>query len=121
MAVQALAIAAAVAKLGGGLAALSESNEQAKLARAEARRNAKIEADAVRKQLGENYAQLAKSGVSLQGSPLLVLEENIKVGTENVQDILRQGKARADEIKASGRAALFSSIASAGGSLAGGK
>lgn len=116
-----VAIAAAVAKLGGGILAFQESNKQAAIAREETKRSAKIEADAVRKQLGTQYTQLAKSGVSLEGSPLLMLEENIAVGTENVRDIIRAGQAKEKQIRSAGRAALFGSIAGATGSIAGGE
>ncbi len=60
-----------------------------------------------------------KSGVSLEGSPLLVLEETQILGREEVRSILRSGVAQAGLItrkatitRGKGRAALISGIAS---------
>ena len=121
MVVSALLIGSAVAQLGGGLLSLSESNKQAKLAKAESKRTAEIEASDIKKQIGQNIAQLAKSGISLEGSPLLALDESLDVGRSNIENILEGGKAKSSQIKAAGRAALFSSAAGAAGSLSKGK
>ena len=61
-----------------------------------------------------------KRGVVLAGSPLLILEETRREGTEEVESIRRRGQAqfrlsqqRADIFRASGRASLISGIGGA--------
>lgn len=91
-------------------------------ARAETRENIKLEK---RQKLA-----FLKSGVSLEGSPLLLLDETRQKGGENVDAILRSGQTaatgtlargglRSAELKSSGRQALTSGLTSGAGTLAG--
>lgn len=118
MAASTALIASSVIKLGGGIAAMREANRQARIAEFEADQNASLEAESVRSQISKNYTEFAKAGVALEGSPLFTIEKNIETGGKNVQNILRQGKARSKSLRAQGRAALFNAIGSAAGSAA---
>jgi hypothetical protein len=101
--------------------ALSQANmrgaEQGRLAAKEALAEQEA-SDAARKR--QKVAYLA-SGVSLAGSPLLVMEETRKKGLENVNEILKAGSAaesaiqaegriQADQLKSSGRQAFAQGI-----------
>ena len=115
-----------------GFAANSAANQEAKLQRQQAdialqesQINAQNEAynqtQAVQKQ---RLAFLA-NGVSLDGSPALVLEESKRYGQSQVDAILRQGQAKSSlltgEAKITqnkGRASLVGGFTSAAGTLA---
>ena len=84
-------------------------------ARSEARQNIELEK---RQKLA-----FIKSGVAFEGSPLLILAETERKGTENVEAILRSGRTQATgllaegalrsaQLKASGRQALISGLTS---------
>lgn len=95
-------------------------NDQANLAQAEASRSADIaqqENDRLRR---SQKLAFIKSGVSLEGSPLLLLEQTRQFGKEQVQSILSRGQAQAgvlstqaSQAKNQGRAALVGGIGSA--------
>lgn len=127
-----LSILSGVSSIFGGFQQRQESNNQADLIMqssamqaAETKRLAAKEAlveqenaDEARRR--QQIAYLA-SGVTLQGSPLLVMEETRKKGLENVDEILKAGSAsastsmtegriRAQGVKAQGRQAFMSGI-----------
>ena len=118
MAIGMLALAGATAKLGGGLMAYNEAMKQAGIIEAETAENAKIEAESVKSQISKNYVEFAKAGVALEGSPLFAIEENIETGKKNVANVIRSGKAKASQMRSSGRAALFNAIGSTAGGMA---
>lgn len=93
--------------------------ESARQAVAEATRT-KADADKTRK--AQKLAYLS-SGVSLDGSPLLMMEKTRQTGIANVDEILAsgasastsalaEGRIKADSLKTSGRQAFMSSIGS---------
>lgn len=131
-----------LSSIAGGFSGQSAGNQQAELAyqQAESRaieqervsaREAKLEQEATddfRKR--QKVAYLA-SGVTLEGSPLLVMEETRTKGAENVEEIKRAGSAsadaaraegrlQADQLKQSGRQAFTSGLSSGVRSIAGG-
>jgi len=66
-----------------------------------------------------------KSGVTLEGSPLEILDETTRISTENIAAMrartatqLRDVKNKAAAIRAGGRAALIQGVAGAAGTLA---
>lgn len=100
MAVGTLQGAASAARQGEAAKAAADFNAQV------ARRNAQIatqqaEADAARqkqvafKKIGEMTAAYGASGVTLEGSPLDVLEESVRTAEQDRQNILYKGKLRA--------------------------
>lgn len=108
-----VAIATAVsaaASIAGGLSQASEANRQASNERADA--EARIRAEAREGLDAEKRQKLAylSSGVSLEGSPLLTLQETRNRTSENLENISRSSMARQSSIRASGRQALFSGI-----------
>ncbi len=99
-------VASAGAQILGGLESRRESKVQAQLARedaakraAETERVTTREAELERRNIKDvterqRLAYLA-SGVTLEGSPLLKLEETRRLGAENIEEIERSGEARA--------------------------
>lgn len=61
-----------------------------------------------------------KSGVTLEGSPLLVLEETRREGAEEVAAIRAGGESRAKTLRAQGRSALIGGFLSGAGDIAAG-
>lgn len=137
----AIALAAAGAAVFGGLQAQKESKkqanlaiEQSRLAAAETQRQTDRQVSLENRNIQETtdrqrIAYLA-SGVTLEGSPLLKLEETRRLGAENITEISQAGKATSDaqlaegritaqRAKASGRQALLSGITGAARSSAG--
>ena len=129
----------AASSLFGGVSANRESQRQAVTAQAEANLRAEetaragareaqfvgMEAESVRRR--QKLAYL-KSGVDLEGSPLLMMEATRRNGLDNVEETLRaskstagaqvvEGRARASQLKSSGRQAFMSGIGNAAGSL----
>lgn len=135
------AAATAASSIIGGIQAQSAAEEQSALALQQAGasaaeqerlafKEAQVEqetADTARKR--QKLAYL-KSGVSLAGSPLLVMEETRRKGAENVEEILKAGEAgsnaalaegriQASQIKSSGRQAFARGITGGMGQIAG--
>lgn len=119
MAVQMALLASTAFKLGGGIMAYNEAKKQANTIEQETRENAKITAESVQSQISKNYTEFAKSGVALEGSPLFAIEKNIETGKKNVEDVLKSGYAKANQVKSAGRSALFNAIGSSASSFAG--
>jgi hypothetical protein len=128
--------------IAGGFSSRSEASNQSELAiqQAESRaieqervaaRESRLEqeqADEARKR--QKVAYLA-SGVTLEGSPLLIMEETRQKGAENVAEIKQAGSASANSIReegriqasqleSSGRQAFSSGLSSGVRSIAGG-
>ena len=129
----------AASSLFGGVSANREAGRQAATAQAEANLRAEetaragareaqfvgMEAESVR--LRQKLAYL-KSGVDLEGSPLLMMEATRRNGLDNVEEVLRsssstagaqiqEGRAKATALKSSGRQAFMSGISGAGTAL----
>jgi hypothetical protein len=129
----------AASSLFGGAASQRESGRQAATAQAETNLRAEetaragvreslavgAEAESVRRR--QKLAYL-KSGVELEGSPLLMMEAARRAGLDNVEETLRgsssaagaqiqEGRARATQLKSSGRQAFISGISGAGTAL----
>ena len=127
-----LALVAAAGSIYSGFAGKSaydaESNlqrQQADIAASEAQVNAKNEAFNQTQAVQNQRLAFLANGVTLEGSPALVLEESKKYGQSQVDAILRQGAAKkalgyaeADISKNKGRAALIGGFTDAAGSLA---
>lgn len=124
-----------ISSLSGGMAAKAEAKNQANMAMFQAQKqgeeSARLaqreatmvaeEADSTRRAQKVAYM---KSGVTLEGSPLLVMEGTRARGQENVEEVLRagaagtgaaftEGRIRAANAKASGRQAFTSGLTGA--------
>lgn len=135
----ALAAISAGSSIFGGISAQNESRKQAATAQAEANLRAEEtaragvreslavgrEAESVRRRQKLSYL---KSGVELEGSPLMMMEATRRAGLDNVEETLRassseagaqiqEGRARAAALKSSGRQAFMGGIGNAAGSL----
>lgn len=115
------AIISAGASIAGGMAADKAAkkeanllNDQGDLAQTEANKEAARRADEVRVFQKRQKLAFLKNGVTLEGSPLLILDETLRKGQEEVDAVSNRGAAQADyyrrsaEItKSKGRAALI--------------
>lgn len=117
----------AIAEVGSGISAMRAANQeadalntQAALTQAETKRDA---AQKRREILSFKESQAMKfnnSGVLLDGSPLLVLQETIDLGNEEIKAITERGNAqsnlfrmRASQMRNRGRSALTGGFAGA--------
>ena len=119
----------------GGIQANREAKKQAVLAEQQAAkqaaetnritaRQAELEGRNINDTIDAQKLAYLKSGVTLEGSPLLKLEETRRLGDENLAEINLAGKAQseaqitegrvaANQLKASGRQQLISGITGA--------
>jgi len=134
-----LSVLSGVSSIIGGFQSNQEAKYQSSLATQEAKMRgaeaervaakeagyANDEANDVRRRQKLAYM---KSGVSLEGTPFLALEETRRRGKENVDEILRggaassaaaysEGRIRAAQLKSSGRQAFMSGLTNAGQSF----
>lgn len=63
---------------------------------------------------GSQRLAFAKSGVTLEGSPLMVLEETRQQGTAEIRDLLMTGYRKAAGIRTAGRQAFIGGILKGG-------
>ena len=119
----------ALTQLAGGFSNFGATQEearyqeqQAQLAEQEALRDARIRANEVRSFQNRQALQYASSGITLEGSPLLVLESTRRKGQEEVDAMVSRGKAqaelmriRAQMTRRQGRNAFFGSALGAAG------
>lgn len=137
--IAAAAAASAGAAIFGGIQANQAAGEQADLARSDAaaaaaettrvtERQSTLEQRDIKDTLDRQKLAFLASGVTLEGSPLLKLEETRKRGTENIEEIekagaagsaaqIAEGRSTAASAKSSGRQALIRGITGAAGSL----
>jgi len=126
-----MAAVSAISSISGGMQKQSSARreaqaleDQALLTEQEAQIEAKIHATRVRKFAANQKSAFLKNGVTLDGSPLAVLDETYKFGQEEVDSIIRSGSAkarlyrqRADITRNEGRSALLSGLSTGVGSF----
>ncbi len=133
-------IGSGISSIFGGMQASQAGAEQAALAKtqamqqmAESTRIARKEAgivaeDADRTKSAQKLAFM-KSGVSLEGSPLLLMEQTRMKGAENVDEIIRagasgsiaaaqEGRIKAQQYRSAGRQGFISGLTGAGSAFA---
>lgn len=98
-------------------------SEQARLERESAEFEAIQASRRFDKLLGTQKARISGSGIKLEGSPLLILEETLRDKKETIENIRRFGSARSEALRneafnatRQGRSAMTSSIVGAFGS-----
>lgn len=116
-----------VMQVAGGVATRDAAKQEAglqetqgRIAQAEAEETAENVGEENRKFRARQKLLFLKAGVTLEGSPLLILEETKEEGEEEVEAIRRRGEAQlelsqrqADITRSYGRAALIGGIAGA--------
>lgn len=126
----AMAAVSAVSSIAGGMQKQASAKKEAQslenqavLTQQEAEIEAKIHATQVRKFAANQKSAFLKNGVTLDGSPLLVLDDTYSSGQEEVNAIVRSGSARAqllrekaDQTRSEGRSQLIGGISSAASS-----
>lgn len=133
------AVGSAALSVKGGIDSKKEAKQQAALATSQAAasaaetervtaRESTLEQRNIKDVLDRQKLAFLASGVTLEGSPLLVMEETRKRGAENIEEIEKAGSARsaaqiaegrstAQAAKASGRRALIGGITGGLGTL----
>ena len=100
--------------LYGGFAANREAQRQAKTTL----QQAAIEAQQVAKEdaqfRGRMEVSFLKSGVTLEGTPLLVLEQARKDSMEDIKNLKKGAQLRASSIRRQGRDAMIQGVLGAG-------
>jgi hypothetical protein len=128
----AAALASAVTSVASGYSAKQSARkeagalkDQANLAAQEAQSEARRRADEVRRLSKKQKLAFIKNGVTLEGSPLLTIDETLRQGQEEVDAISRRGYAiqglyntRADITNREGRAQFIGGIGSGLSTLA---
>lgn len=111
-----IAIVGATAAVGGGvyagIAANNEADHQARVARAEAENRAAAARRQYERLRRQQKVAFLNSGVSLEGSPLLVLEATRQEGNQAANDFIAQGNSAAKDLNRQGRNALIGGIVS---------
>lgn len=97
-------------QLKAGLDAKKEAKRQAEINDKETKLKADMNAMEAEKFRARQRMQYLKSGVQLEGSPLLVLEESERLAQIEQQAILDSGTARSDSLKAQGRSRMWEGI-----------
>lgn len=103
-----------------GEQAAQAAESRSNLLRLEAEADAVRYAEEARRFRGTQSLAYLKSGVTLEGSPLDVLDEDARIASENLSAIRARGAARAQdelyrasELRGRGRSALLSGVSSA--------
>lgn len=124
----------AVSSVIGGFSAMNASNteanlqkQQGALALSEAQTNAQNTAFNETQAVGKQQLSFLANGVTLEGSPSLVVKQSTAYGQQQVNSILKQGAAQdslaiaqAAQTQNQGRAALIAGISQGVGSAASG-
>ncbi len=101
----------------GNLLAANEQQEaaeqQARITEAESAEAARVRRIELKKFEAVQRGRFLSSGVTIEGSPLLVLEETRREGEKEVRAIRRFGAARAETFRQTGRAAALRGITGA--------
>lgn len=140
MALKALSAVSAVSSIVGGVQGMGAGNEMAQIALMQsqataaerqrlAEREARFEQENINDTIRRQKIAYMKSGVTLEGSPLLVMEETRAKGADNISEILTAGQAgataaqmegriQATQATSAGRSAFISGFGSAANSLA---
>lgn len=105
----------AAGSLYGGITAHDSAIRAAKQEIADGEQAAAIKKREVEKFQSEQELAYLKSGVLLDGSPLLVLEDTRREGLADVRNIRESARNRASNLRRQGRSQLFGSFFSAGG------
>ncbi len=109
----ALLIGTAVASVASGASAMVGAKQQADASTEQAEAQARAQAKETLDFEKQQKLNFLKSGVSLEGSPLLIMAETRDQGVSNIQNIQDQGATAASNAIAGGRSALIGSVASA--------
>lgn len=103
----------------GGIQQQEAYEDQAKIQEQQAEEQARqLARENIQLEKAQKVAYLS-SGVSLEGSPLLVMAEDRRIGQENIQNTLETGRTQASSLRKSGRQALIGGLV--GGASAGAK
>lgn len=105
-------VVAAGAGVYGGVEAAKSANKQGEQAAFDAARKAAIEQQGNEALSSEQKVAFLNSGITLEGSPLAVMEQTRANGATNVASINRGGSNMASALEHQGRGALFSGLAS---------
>lgn len=104
------AVVGAGASIAGGISARKESKKQVGLQRAATSAKATAREKQIKGILAEQKLSFLKSGVTLEGTPLIVQKEQEKLGRQEVADIRQFGEAQSSSLLGQGRQALVGGL-----------
>ncbi|MCC4240386.1 hypothetical protein [Thalassospira povalilytica] len=120
----ALSKAAPLLGAGAKLYAANEtrkaSNRQAKLIREQSSRDAALRQRQNQRLLASQRARYSAAGVTLEGTPGLVMDETDSMAAQDIADLYYFGNQNANAARRTGRAGMIGGTLDAGGSLLGG-
>ena len=103
--------------LASGFSQFQTANENAALSRQATNDKLREKNRKLDRTLANQRVLALTSGVDLEGSPLLALEETLRIGEQDLDAISRTGKSRERAQRTKGRGALFGSLFKAGSTL----
>lgn len=115
----AAAALSAISSIKQGIDQRNAAKHKASLIEDETRIQANQKAQQLRLLLSEQQQRYAKSGVTLEGSPLLVMTDTRKQGVQEINDLVSFGFDKADVTRQEGRDAFVSGIISGAAKLGG--
>lgn len=101
-----------------GIDARKQAKKEAMLIEAQAEQQAREKQKALKGLMAQQRLGFAKSGVTLEGSPLLIMEETQQEGQQEISDILSNARMRANMKRSAGRDAFTAGLINAGASAA---
>jgi len=113
-------VISAAGSISAGKAEKKAAEQNAALARMQAEEDARLsrrQSDAL---MGRQRAVIAASGTTMEGSPLLIVQDTAREAEIEVRHILRGGAARASAYQQAGSAAAQAGFFDAGSTLLGG-
>jgi hypothetical protein len=116
MGIETALIAATLVSAGASVVQGSQQRKEAKRQAALAEENAAVAAEAERESantaLRQQKMSFLKSGVTLAGSPLLLMQETFERGERNARNQVRTGAAQSQTLRAQGSAAFMQGVSS---------
>lgn len=116
----AAAAVGAATSIAGGIQQRNAAKKQANLMQADADARAREEEKSGQRYRNKQVVAYLKSGVTLEGSPLLAMQETIDTSRKNAATIRSNAAVRADTVRQEGRNAFIGGLFSAARTTAGG-
>jgi len=110
-------VISAAGSIAGSTSEKKAARQNAALARMHAEEDARRSRREVEALMGKQRALVAASGTTLEGSPLLILQDTAREAEIEVRHILRGGASRADAFRRAGGAASRAGFIDAGSTL----
>lgn len=107
-------IATTLSSVVGGIQQKKQTKSEARVIEANAMRQASLREEQAERVKKIQKLKFLKSGVDLEGSPLLLLEETTRIGREEAAQIRAGGMTQASQLRRRGRSAVIGGMLGAG-------